>query len=140
MAGTDHLDHLGGIPLLARCSRRELELVARAADEIDVDAGAVLTEQGQLGREAFVVVSGTAEIVRDGTRIAVVGPGECVGELALLNHGPRTATVVALEPMTVLVIASSAFTTLLDDVPGLTRSLLTSLADRVARLDGGSTA
>jgi CRP-like cAMP-binding protein len=140
MSGSDHLDHLSGIPLLARCSRRELELVARAADEIDVDAGAVLTEQGQLGREAFVVVSGTAEIVRDGERIAVVGPGECVGELALLNHGPRTATVIALEPMTVLVIASSAFTTLLDDVPGLTRSLLTSLADRVARLDGGTSA
>ncbi len=135
MANRDHLDHLAAIPLLSACSTKELQRVAKAADEVQVDAGATLIEQGQLAREAFVIVSGSAEVRLDGARVAVVGPGECVGELALLDHQPRSATVVALEPMDLLVIPSSAFTALLDDAPALTRKLLGTLAARIRELD-----
>jgi CRP-like cAMP-binding protein len=135
MASKDHLTHLANLPLLSACSQRELQKVARVTDEVEVEANATLMEQGQLAREAFVIVSGTAEIRRDGTKVAVVGAGECVGELALLDHQPRSASVVALEPMTLLVIPSTAFTALLDDAPGLSRKLLGSLAKRIRDLD-----
>lgn len=135
MATRDHLAHLGAIPLLSDCSTRELQRVAQAADEVQVDTGTVLMEQGQLAREAFVIVSGSAEVRRDGINVAVLGPGECVGELALLDHQPRSATVVALEPLELLVIPSSAFSALLDDAPGLTRKLLGTLASRLRALD-----
>jgi CRP-like cAMP-binding protein len=135
MASKDHLTHLANLPLLSACSQRELQKVARVTDEVEVEANATLMEQGQLAREAVVIVSGTAEIRRDGTKVAVVGAGECVGELALLDHQPRSASVVALEPMTLLVIPSTAFTALLDDAPGLSRKLLGSLAKRIRELD-----
>ena len=135
MASKDHLTHLANRPLLSACSQRELQKVARVTDEVEVEANATLMEQGQLAREAFVIVSGTAEVRRDGTKVAVVGPGECVGELALLDHQPRSASVVSLEPMTLLVIPSTAFTALLDDAPGLSRKLLGSLAKRIRDLD-----
>jgi CRP-like cAMP-binding protein len=135
MASKDHLTHLANLPLLSACSQRELQKVARVTDEVEVEANATLMEQGQLAREAFVIVSGTAEVRRDGTKVAVVGPGECVGELALLDHQPRSASVVSLEPMTLLVIPSTAFTALLDDAPGLSRKLLGSLAKRIRDLD-----
>jgi CRP-like cAMP-binding protein len=135
MASKDHLTHLANLPLLSACSQRELQKVARVTDEVTVEANATLMEQGQLAREAFVIVSGTAEVRRDGTKVAVVGAGECVGELALLDHQPRSASVVALEPMTLLVIPSTAFTALLDDAPGLSRKLLGSLARRIRDLD-----
>lgn len=140
MAPKSYLAHLARIPLLDSCSQRELQRVAQAADEVDVAAGSVLIEQGQLAREAFVIVSGTAEVLVNGNKVAQVGPGECVGEMALLDHQPRTATVVALEPMTLLVISSQAFTALLDDAPTITRKLLANLAARLRQLDSSQTA
>jgi CRP/FNR family transcriptional regulator, cyclic AMP receptor protein len=135
MASKSYLTHLANIPLLSACSQRELQRVAKAADEVEIAEGTTIIEQDKLAREAFVIVSGTAEVRRDGAKVAVVGPGECVGEMALLDHQPRTASVVALEPMTLLVISSQAFTALLDDAPTMTRKLLQNLAARLRELD-----
>ncbi len=135
MAPKSYLAHLANIPLLSGCSQRELQRVAKAADEVDVPEGSIIIEQDKLAREAFVIVSGTAEVRRDGVKVAVVGPGECVGEMALLDHQPRTASVIALEPMNLLVISSPAFTALLDDAPTMTRKLLQNLAARLRELD-----
>jgi CRP-like cAMP-binding protein len=135
MAGSDHLEELSDVPLLAACSMRELQKVAKATDEVTVDTGTTLMAQGGLAREAFVVLEGTAEVTRDGTRLGVVGPGECVGELALLDPAPRSATVTALEPMRLLAIPAQRFTALLDDTPSLTRKLLSHLAARMHALD-----
>jgi CRP/FNR family cyclic AMP-dependent transcriptional regulator len=135
MAPKTYLAHLAKIPLLSGCSQRELQRVAKAADEVDVPEGSTIIEQDKLAREAFVIVSGTAEVRRDGVKVAVVGPGECVGEMALLDHQPRTASVIALEPMNLLVISSQAFTALLDDAPTMTRKLLQNLAARLRELD-----
>lgn len=130
-----HLDHLASVPLFAACSQKELQAVARASDEIDLPEGKVLCEQGTIGREAFVIVAGTAEVRRNGKKVASVGPGTCVGELALLDRGPRTATVVAATDLTVLVLGVREFSALLDDVPAITHKLLKSLATRIRDLD-----
>ncbi len=109
--------------------------MARATDELDIPAGRTLCEQGSIGREAFVIVEGTAEVRRNKKKVATLGPGACVGELALLDHGPRTATVIAATDLKVLVIGAREFSAIVDDVPPIAHKLLKALAARVRDLD-----
>ena len=104
MARQTHLDHLASVSLFSACSKKELQAVAKATDEVTIPAGKTLCEQGAVGREAFVIVEGTAEVRRNKKKVAEIGPGTCVGELALLDHRPRTASVIATTDLTVLVI------------------------------------
>jgi CRP-like cAMP-binding protein len=130
-----YLDHLRNVPLFSSCSNKELQTIARAADEITLPAGHVLTDQGQTGREAFVIVTGEATVRRNGKKVANLGPGAVVGELSLLDHGPRTATVTTDTETTVLVIDQRHFLAVLDDVPSLSHKLLATLAGRVREFD-----
>ena len=109
--------------------------MARASDEIDLPAGRHLCEQDSIGREAFVITEGTAEVRRNGRKVATLGPGDCVGEMALLDHGPRTATVTAATDMSVLVIGAREFAGIVDEVPPIAHKLLRALASRVRELD-----
>jgi CRP-like cAMP-binding protein len=136
MAGRNsYLDHLASVPLFAACSRKDLQRIARASDQTELPAGRVLTRQGETGRECFVIVDGEAKIERNGKRIATVGPGACIGELSLLDKGPRTATVTAQTPLTVLVLGPREFSGVLEEVPGLSHKLLATLASKVRELD-----
>jgi CRP-like cAMP-binding protein len=136
MAANDkYLDHIGSIALFSALTRKELERVGRAADELRVSAGHQLVTQGDVGREMFVLVDGQASVSRNGSDIGTIGPGAAVGELSLLDHGPRTATVVCDTDCTVLVIGSREFSALLDDIPGLTHRILSRLAAWVRELD-----
>lgn len=135
MPSSDYLDHLAQIRLFSSCNNKELAKIAKASDELSLAQGKVLMTQGQAGREAFVIVDGTATVVVGDTAVADLGPGDHVGELALLDGGPRTATVTAKTDMTVLVISQRAFFGLLDEVPGLARKILASLAGMVRELD-----
>ncbi|CAN5481299.1 N/A [soil metagenome] len=129
------LDHLAAVPLFSACSKRDLQKIERASDEIGVEAGRVLVDQGQTGREAFVIVEGTAVVRRSGRKIATLGPGDYFGELALLDRGPRTASVEAETPMKVLVLGQREFAGVIDEVPGLAHKLMASLAARIRDLD-----
>ena len=135
MAPQSHLAHLAEIPLFSSLSKRDLQRIAKATDELQVEAGRVLADQGDLGREAFVIVDGTATVTRNGKKVGTVGPGDAVGEMSLLDHGPRTATVVADVPLTVLVLSTREFSGLIESVPGLALKLLAQLATRVRELD-----
>jgi CRP/FNR family transcriptional regulator, cyclic AMP receptor protein len=131
----EHLRHLAQVPLFGACSKKDLTAVARASDEIDVPAGKVLVEEGRFGHEFFLILDGQAEVTRGGRRLATLGPGQYFGELALLDKGPRSATVRASAPSTVLVIGHQELTTLLDSVPGLARKLLVAMAGRLREAD-----
>ncbi|MDP1805894.1 MAG: cyclic nucleotide-binding domain-containing protein [Acidimicrobiales bacterium] len=135
MARQTHLDHLASVSLFSACSKKELEAVSRASDEVNLAAGSVLCEQGTVGREAFVLVEGSAEVARNGKKVAAIGPGTCVGELSLLDHGPRTATVTATTDLKVLVIGVREFAAIIDDVPTIAHKLMRSLAGLVRELD-----
>ncbi len=135
MSGTAYLEHLGSIPLFSACSKKELQKIARATDELTVEIGKVLTEQGRPGHEAFVIVEGEATVEIGGRVVTKLGPGTHFGELALLDGGPRTATVTATTELTLLVISQRAFFSLLDEVPGLSRKILTTMAGMVRDLD-----
>lgn len=136
MASRDvHLDHLAAVPLFSACTRKDLQKIARASNEVEVEAGRVLTDQGDAGREAFVIVEGQAAVKRNQRTIATLGPGEAIGELSLLDHGPRTATVEAATPMTLLVLSTREFTGVVDQVPGLAHKIMAALASRIRELD-----
>lgn len=130
-----YLDHLATVPLFSACSKRELGKIAKAGDELTVDDGFVLTSQGDAGRECYVIVEGKAIVRRGNRKVATLGPGDCVGELALLDHGPRTATVVAEGPMTLFVIGARQFAGVIDEVPALSRKVMAYLATRIRELD-----
>jgi CRP/FNR family transcriptional regulator, cyclic AMP receptor protein len=117
--------------LFERCSKRELDAIQRIATPIDVPAGKALTSEGDIGREFFVIVQGKAEATRGDVRIARLGEGSFFGEMALLDHRPRSATVTTLAPTTVLVITSGAFGMLVDTMPSVDRKMLVTLAERL---------
>jgi CRP-like cAMP-binding protein len=135
MARNSYLDSLANVRLFSSMSKRDLQKIAKASDEVDVPEGKVLVEQESRGREAFVVVEGQATVKRNGRKVATFGPGDHFGELALLDGGPRTATVVAATPMTVLVIGQREFAGVLDEVPGLAHKVMASLAATIRELD-----
>jgi CRP/FNR family cyclic AMP-dependent transcriptional regulator len=123
------------VPLFAACTRKELELIARSGDEIKMTAGTVLLDQGQTGHEAFVILDGTVTVKRNGRKIATLGEGVIVGELSLLDHGPRTARAECETDCVLFVISQRHFMTVLDDVPALAHKLLAALAGRIRELD-----
>ena len=106
-------------PLFENCSKQELEQSPGSPTSSTSAAGKVLIREGERGREFFVIVSGEVEVRRKGRKMATLGPGSFVGEMALLSKIPRVATVTAVTPLDVLVITDRAFLDLLEKMPGL---------------------
>jgi len=124
------MESLARVPLFAACSKAELRSIAQLGTEVAVADGAVLTEQGKPGFEFCLVMSGKARCLVDGTQVAVFGPGDYFGEMALLDHGPRHATVIADGSMQLVVLDAREFSALLDASPSIAKKLLTSFASR----------
>lgn len=120
------------VPLFAQCSKKELDAVAGVADELDIRQGKELTVQGRTGREFFVLVDGSADVRKDGRKVRTLAAGDFFGEIALVSHRPRTATVVASTPARVLVITDRSFRQLLERSPSIQTKVLRAVAERVA--------
>lgn len=121
--------------LFSGLNRRELATVARGADEIRVPAKTVLIKEGDRGREFFLILDGTASVRRGSRKVASLGPGQYFGELALLDRGPRSATVIADTDMDLLVLEQRAFGGELQAIPGLALKLLVATAQRLREAD-----
>lgn len=130
-----YLERLRAVSLFSSCTNKELEKIAKAGDEVTMPAGSLIVDQGQTGREAFVILAGSVTVKRNGKKIGTLEAGAVVGELSLLDHGPRTATVIAETDTTLLVISQRHFTGVLYEVPPLAHKLLSSLAGRIRELD-----
>ena len=130
-----HLDRLSEVSLFRALSRKELEALGRAADAVEVAAGATLVEQGATGREFFIVLSGEVSVRVGGTEVAVLHEGQWFGELAIIDPAPRDATVTALSPCELLVIDARRFGPLLEEVPVLARKILVGMARRLREAD-----
>ena len=125
------LDHLAAIPLFGGCTKDELQLISQKAERVTFSPGQVLTKQGSLGYEFFVITEGEAEVSRDGTVVATLGPGQYAGELALLDREPRNATVTAITDMKVILLGYQEFWSVLSAAPGLDKKLLIKMAKRL---------
>ena len=129
------IEELAKVRLFAACNRKELGILARASDEITVSAGKELVAEGTTGHEFFFILEGQAAVKRAGRKVNTVGPGEYFGELALLDRGVRSASVIAETDMTLLVLGQREFSAVLDEVPGLAHKLLTIMAGRLREAD-----
>jgi cAMP-binding proteins - catabolite gene activator and regulatory subunit of cAMP-dependent protein kinases len=111
------VEDLRHIALFATMSNADLEEVAKLGEPVDAEPGAVLIDQGDVGLECFLVLEGEAGITSGGEHVASIGPGSIVGEMALVGHRPRNASVVAQTPMRLLAFDIAAFKRVLDDMP-----------------------
>ena len=102
----------------------ELELLADAMSEVEVDAGAPIVTHGDFGYVLYAIEAGEAEVVVDGSdSTRVLGPGDTFGEIALLVTGRRTASVVARTEMRLLSLFDQDFQRIRSRVPELERAL-----------------
>ncbi len=127
------IELLRRVALFSGCSKRELGEIARIADEIDFPAGKDLIVQGEPGRQFFVVIDGTVEVVKDGEPLSVLrGGSEFYGEISLVSGSAATATVTTATPVRALVIAPQHFRALLDSSPAIQRRILHAFSERLA--------
>jgi CRP/FNR family cyclic AMP-dependent transcriptional regulator len=128
------VDRLKSVDQLRECTRSQLEEVARLAERVQVGRGEVLAREGRIGREFFLILSGTVAVAQKGRRVNTLGSGDFFGELAAMNPGPRNATVTALSDLDVLIIGPREFTAMAD-IPGFRDALLKSMANRLRAMD-----
>ncbi len=135
MRKDQRLELLRGVDLFSGCSRRELVEIEKLTSVIEVPRGTELATFGTPGQEFFVIIGGSATASRMGLTLAVLGPGSFFGELALLDGGNRTATVVADTDLTVLVLSRREFRSLQSTAPSVAYKLLVELGARLRRAD-----
>jgi CRP-like cAMP-binding protein len=124
---------LESLPLFRDLSRKEREQIARWTDEIDVPAGYPLLEQGRLPHEFFVLEHGTVAVTKDGEHLADLGPGDFFGEIAIMEHERRTASVVSTTPVTAIVMLARDFETMAGVMPHVAAQIHAAIRERMQR-------
>ena len=126
---------LAQVPLFNGLSKKQLREVSSLATRLDEPAGTELTKEGRVGNEFIIVLEGEIEVRKGDEVVATRGPGSYVGEIALIDNRPRTATVVAKTPVVIEVIGRREFRTLLADAPELQAEIMNTMAQRLAELE-----
>ncbi|MBL8778716.1 MAG: cyclic nucleotide-binding domain-containing protein [Acidimicrobiales bacterium] len=128
---TEAAERLSRIAFFEGFTPDELARVAELVDDVEAEPGAVLTDQGRPGQECYVIESGQANVYFGGEHIATLGPGSMVGEMALLEHRPRIASVVAETPMQLLGLDTRSFRALLEEMPKASQRVMSLLNARL---------
>ncbi len=124
---------LENIPLFAELSRKDRERVARWADEIDIPAGYHLLQEGRLPHEFFAIEEGRVEVTKGGEHVANLGPGDFFGEIAIVEHERRTASVVATTPLRAVVMSAREFALMQSEMPTVAARVHQAIRVRLAR-------
>jgi CRP/FNR family cyclic AMP-dependent transcriptional regulator len=128
------VDRLQAVDLLRSCTHAQLQEVARLAERVQVGEGEILAREGRIGREFFLILSGTVAVTQAGQRVNTLGSGDFFGELAAMDPGPRNATVTALTDLDVLIIGPRELSAM-SDIPGFRGALFRSMARRLRTLE-----
>ena len=127
------VDALARAPLFSALSKQELGELAKATEDLEVEEGKVLTREGDLGREFFVIVDGDVSVTQDGNEIRKLGPGDFFGEIALIyENARRTATVTASSPLRFFVLTRQSFRSLLEHQPEIEGKVMAALEERLS--------
>ncbi len=124
------LERLATSPVFSQLGRRKLEALAPFTDDVTVPAGTVLMEEGSFPHELEVIVEGAAAIQIHGQTVKEVGPGDVIGEMALIDKSLRSATVVTTQETKLIVISGRAFTSLMEKYPEIADDLKAIAASR----------
>lgn len=130
-----YLEKLRRVPMFQACSKKDIVTISRAGDPLAFTPGQTLVREGERGREFFIIIDGKLKVERQGTEVATLGPGDYFGELALLDPGPRDATVTAVTHGEVLVIGQPQFHAVLAEVPSIAGKLMVGMARRLHEAD-----
>jgi CRP/FNR family cyclic AMP-dependent transcriptional regulator len=133
------LELLRRVPLFSGMGEEELLEIARIAEEMDAPAGKALTHEGRHEGYFFIIVSGSVRIERAGQTINTIHDGDFLGEIALLDGGPRTATATTETPCQLIVMTHQRFEQLLDRSPSIRAAVLEEVGRRLRGLDAGAT-
>ena len=128
-------EELERIELFAELSAKERRAVSRLMTTTSIEAGRDIMVEGSVGREFVIILDGEATVRRSGRLVARVGPGDFLGELAVIAGVPRTATVTADTEMNVSVLNRREFSSLLDEQPKLARKVLVGAVKRLHAID-----
>jgi CRP-like cAMP-binding protein len=140
VATNDVVTRLGLVPIFSGCSKRELQTIARAVRRLEHDAGSVVAREGEPGAGLFVIDSGEAEVTIGGRKVNHLVPGDFFGEMALLDGGPRTATVTAKTDVVLFALTEWVFRGLLAEHPSIAIRTLESVAARLRKAASSATA
>ena len=130
----ERAEMLTEVPFFDGFGADEILRVVELTDEVLIPAGSVVVDQGDPGTDCYVILDGTASVYVRGDHVASSGPGSMVGEMALVDHRPRTATVVADTDLDLLRFNSEAFRKLLEEMPKASERIMTALRARLNRL------
>lgn len=130
-------DLLRLVPLFTGMTDRSIDAIASLASEVAFSAGDDLVRQGDAGTAFFIIISGRARVDRDSVTLRELGPGDFLGEIALIDGSTRTATVAALEPIGALTVKRADFLELLERLPVFRLEILNALTQRI-RATGGA--
>jgi CRP-like cAMP-binding protein len=119
------------VPLFSECTKRELDAIAKAVKEVSHREGHVIAREGDTGLGFFLITDGTADVSVGGKVRAALGPGDFFGEISLLDRGPRTATVTAATPITMLGLTAWTFRGLVEQHPSIALNMLKVVAERL---------
>jgi CRP-like cAMP-binding protein len=127
------------VSFFSECSKRELAQIADRTTEVHVPSGTAVVEQGEPGDRFYVLAEGLAWVAVDGKKVASIHPGSFFGEMALLDQGPRSATVTAELPSRLLVLDARSFANLIKENPSVALKIMRGLAERLRAVEGAPT-
>jgi CRP-like cAMP-binding protein len=128
-------DLLASSELFAGLNKRQHAALSRHFDEVRIPAGRAIINQGSVGYEACVVLEGSVAIQRDGELLESAGPGAVFGEMAMLDKGVRSASVVATTDVVLAVLGPRSFDLAIEEIPGLAKVLLQNMSRRLRTMD-----
>jgi CRP-like cAMP-binding protein len=126
--------HLSGVPLFASLSHRELTELGRFTDEVDLEPGRELVKEGDCAYEFFAIEDGSAEVRRGADHVADLGPGDFFGEMGVMAHLPRNASVVTTAPTTAIVMTGPQFRELARSAPPVAQTIESAIKERTEAL------
>lgn len=128
---------LSQITLFSDLSKADVKKIERLMTPVSIKAGREFITEGKPGREAFILVEGTASVHHGKRLVATLGPGDVIGEMSVLAGFPRSATVRAETDLTCEVLNRREFSSLLDEVPTIARKIMVAAIKRVHELQPG---
>jgi CRP/FNR family transcriptional regulator, cyclic AMP receptor protein len=131
----DPVKLLRAVPLFSACTTPEIRVLLKIAHLRKIDSGTVLVDEDAHDETFYAIVDGDVRVAKGRRTLARFGPGDFVGELAVLDPGPRTATVTATSDLTVYTIDGPALRDLLLEAPEISVKLLQGLARRLRETD-----
>ncbi len=131
------VDTLRKVPLFSHCSPRELEFLATRTDEVSLNPGRILIEEGQPTESFFVLLAGEVEVSRKGRPVRRMAPGDFFGEIGMLDRGSATATVKTTQPTEALVMSHAQFRDAIKANDALALQVITAMAERLRATDPG---